>query len=396
MKKIISFVIAAATVVSLLTACGAQKSGSLHTLYFRDVSKSRDVTATFFNSDSGESVDVKMERTDERDDYYTFSCEGDTSAYNMAYITYDGIPTDKFAFNKCVSGWYNNGLGVLPCVQGEETTYTYRSADADFKFKGYNKTIHIWTPDDYDPDSGEKYATIYLLDGQGIDFLEIPKDHYITESPCFTEQVKAMAKNTGFKSIIVAIDTFGAIEDEYTREDELVPDIGRLSEGEETGWTKKCCNEFGGFLNGTVVPYIQKNYNVYTDARHTAVQGVSLGGLASFYIAMQYPQTFGTAGLMSPSLWTYDEATWKKYLSEKTFDENSPFLYFYTGGEEEDTGKETKMVIKVLGELNYPKDRMALHYNENGGHAIPYWRSVFAEFLEAMALQKIEALGGEG
>ncbi|MBQ4170088.1 MAG: hypothetical protein II614_00615, partial [Ruminococcus sp.] len=32
---------------------------------------------------------------------------------------------------------------------------------------GYEKKIYFWTPDGYDPNSDEKYATIYVLDGQG-------------------------------------------------------------------------------------------------------------------------------------------------------------------------------------------------------------------------------------
>ena len=68
MKKLAATVPAASMVLSLFTACGAEKKegttetnkASLHTLYFRDSSKSTEVTATFFNSVSGKSEDVKM------------------------------------------------------------------------------------------------------------------------------------------------------------------------------------------------------------------------------------------------------------------------------------------------------------------------------------------------
>lgn len=392
MKKTISLIIIAALLASVLCACKTERNENSHTLYFKDISKSGDVVATFFNSDTEKTVDIKMKKISEDGDSYTFSCDGDTSEYNMAYITYDGIETDKFAFNKCVSGWYNSQQGVMPYVEGGNTTYKYKSKDAKFKFNGYDKTVHIWTPEDYDASSEEKYATIYLLDGQGIDFLEAPEGHYISETGNYTEQIRAMMSVTGYKTIIAAIETIGATEADYSRDDELVPDLGKPVTGNSTEWTKKCCNKLAEFISGTVAPYIRKNYNVYSDARHTSIQGTSLSGLAAFYIAMECPEVFGTAGAMSPSFWVYDEAAWKSYLSQKTFDKNSPFLYFYTGGKKEDTGKETKMVYKILTGLNYPKEKLAFHYNENGGHAVPYWKCMFAEFLEAMVFQNVQAL----
>ena len=240
-----------------------------------------------------------------------------------------------------------------------------------------------------------------MLDGQNADFMEIPEEYSsipeeypINQTLNETEQVRAMTAETGYKAIIVEIDTVGQYDNEsaFSRDDEMVPDIGELAAGESTGWTKKLANKFAEFMNDTVVPYIRENYNVYTDALHTSIRGASLSGLGAFYITMEYPETFGTAGAMSPSLWVYDRETWKNYLSQKTIDENSPFLYFYTGGEEQDTGAETKMVYEVLNELNYPKEKLTLHYNENGGHALPYWKAVLSEFLEAMVFQHVEVL----
>ncbi|MGC4055802.1 MAG: alpha/beta hydrolase-fold protein [Paludibaculum sp.] len=38
-------------------------------------------------------------------------------------------------------------------------------------------------------------------------------------------------------------------------------------------------------------------------ARHTALCGSSLGGLATLYLGLTHPQIFGRLGLMSPSVW---------------------------------------------------------------------------------------------
>ena len=228
MKKVLSAILAASLITSLFAACGTEKkSGDSHTLYFRDASKSKEAVATFFNSDTGESTEVKMERGSEDDEAVTFTCEGNTSEYNMAYITYDSISTDKFAFNKCTSGWYNSDHGFLPYTYGREINYRDSYDDVTLTCNGYDKTAHIWTPDDYDPKSDEKYSTVYLLDGTSMVFLGFD-GMQLTDSELANEQVRAMTSVTGKKAIIVAVETFGD-NNNYTRDDELIPDLGKMA-----------------------------------------------------------------------------------------------------------------------------------------------------------------------
>ena len=392
MKRIIYLIIVVLMTATLITSCGNtknKKSANLHTLYFRDESRSEEAVATFFNSDTEKSEDVKMEKLESDGEASVFSCEGDTSAYNMVYITYDGISTEKFAFNKCVSGWNNCSDGLMEYAYGEKINYTYKFKDVTLKCNGYDKTAHIWTPDDYNEKSVEKYATIYALDGDAMVYLGQPGT---TVSGCenIPEQVKAMTAAVGFKAIVVAVETHGD-ENSCYRDDELIPNLGKMAH--EEGTSKKLGNEVADFISDTLIPYVQKHYNVYTDARHTAVTGVSLGGLESFYTAMAHSEKIGAAGCFSPSLWCYGDKAWKKFIKKTPFDNNAPFIYIYTGSGKNDTGKESVAMVKRLKKMGYPKDKLAFHYNKNGGHATPYWRNTFSEFLEAMFYHKVEGLG---
>ena len=82
MRKNIIILLTAKIFASFFTACGTQQkeaegvtqavsataadkadSSPVHTLYFRDSSKSSAAVATFFNSDSGRSEDVEMKRS---------------------------------------------------------------------------------------------------------------------------------------------------------------------------------------------------------------------------------------------------------------------------------------------------------------------------------------------
>ena len=403
--KILSLITLILVFSTVITACGANRSGSssstpdsahakgngnLHTLYFKDSTKSEKVVVTFLNSATGKSEEVEMVKCEEDDDSYTFSCEGNVKYYNVAQFNCDGKNTRKIAFNKCVSGWYKSKNGLIPYTQGKDTEFFPEFKRVTLDCNGYEKKIYFWTPEDYDADSDEKYATIYVLDGDDEINLNNPESR---SDGCMyiPEQVRSMTENTGYKAIVVLVSTYGDMT-KINRDDELVPDIGEIAEEEYGKLTKKKGGDFARFMAKTLVPYVQKHYNVYTDALHTSVTGASLGGLETFYITMEYPELFGTAGAQSPSFWTYNDDVWRKYLSGKDFGKSTPFVYLYTGPSGGDTDPHVTDMYNRLIDMGYPADKTALSYNEFGGHHVNYWRSYFSEFLSAMVFQSVEPL----
>lgn len=400
MKRLTAIILTAVVATLLLVSCGKKDNDDLHTLYFKDIEKREEVIAVFDNHESKAAKEVRMTAAGEDEDGYIYSCKGDVSAYDTVYFRYDGFNTMTVAFNRCVSGWYNSEHGFLPYTEGAEDPYESRSAnsilpddtfvydnemydDVTFSFNGYDKVVHIWTPADYDPASDERYATVYLLDGQAMIYLGFPGERLL-DSEHADVQVQSMTAASGCKAIVAAVDTFGDPKQYYTRLDELIPDLGELAYDEET---QKCGTLLSDFIADTVVPYVQKNYNVYTDALHTSIAGKSLGGLEAFYVALEHPDLFGTAGVLSPSFMLYTDECWRSYLSEKSFDGRSPFLYFYSGNETEDNGDVTDEMVARIKEMGYPEDRYVYHRAEIGGHEPSFWRSIFSEFLNAMVYQ---------
>lgn len=236
MKRILSVFLIASLAASAvcLNACTAKQeepsetqaaaelkteTGS-HTLYFKDSGKADQAVATFFSSVSGESKDVEMKKISADSDGTTFVCEQDPSVYNMAYVTCGGEKTDRFAFNRCVSGWYKYGHLVLPYTEGEPLDYVPDFKNVTLNGYGYDKTIHIWTPDDYDASSDEKYATVYALDGENMVIADGADP--LAVSSGMTEQVRSMTAETGQKAIVVTIESIGYIARDY----EMVPLIG--------------------------------------------------------------------------------------------------------------------------------------------------------------------------
>jgi len=406
MKRVISILLTIFMITAMFTACNTAGSDlaeahdasqydraeddGYHTLYFKDKDKSLSAVATFYNNYSSVSEDVTMEKVSEDDSSVTFSCKGNVKEYNMVYITCGDKRTSSFAFNRCVSGWYNSDDGLLPYTEGQEINYYPEFDHVDMDCNGYEKAVNIWKPGDYDASSAKKYSTVYVLDGQSMAMVG-KAGQTLDDCEVVTEQVNAMISSTGYDTIVVAIDTFGDMRD-VSRDDELVPDIGELSPEVDVPFTDQKGAEFASFVADTLVPYIQQNYNVYTDALHTSVAGASLGGLEAFYITLEYPEIFGTVGALSPSFWTYDDPEWREYLKKKTFDSNSPLLYLYTGPAGGDTDPYVTQMYERLQNMGYDKDKLILDYNDIGGHNTKFWRAVFSEFLEAMVFRCVEPL----
>lgn len=395
MKRLLSLILTAVIVLSLFVSCSTksekqQKSGNIRKLILMDYTKSAKAFATFFNSKSGKKKTVKMKIVSEAENSKKFSCKADCSVYNMVYFTSNNKKSDEAAFNKCVVGWCRTKDGLYPYIDGKEKRYKPDTKTVKLKAdNGKEKKIYIWTPDGYNASSDEKYSTVYVLDGQlmmylGMDYVNIRAYEDVTS------QVRAMTKATGKKAIVVGIDN--GLE----RDNELTPRIGEFrfegSFGEEDDYEGMNGIELAKFIAGTLVPYIQKNYNVYTSRENTSVVGASLGGLETFYTALEYPGIFGTAGCLSPSFWAFSDEAWKEYIGKKKFSSKSPFIYFYTGNDESDVGPFVEKMYKMLKKSGYPKNKLAFHYDEKGSHSARLWRAVFSEFLTAAFIKEIKPL----
>lgn len=367
---------------------------AIHKLYVRAPKSVNGLTATFINTESGNTKDVEMEITEEADNCGIFCCEADVNQYNMVHVTYDETTSMDVAFNSFVSGWNLHNDELLPYVVGEEPRYDPKFETKVFQFDGRDKTVYFWTPEDYDEKSSDKYSVIYMFDGQSI--LTTGKDRGMdNDQVCWNvcEHILSMMAQTDNKAIIAATEN----NDVY-RDDELVPDLGDIymddviGEVDPDDISRKRGSDFARFIVDTVMPYVNKSYNVYTDAQHTFLAGASLGGLQTFYMVLAYPEKFGAGGVMSATFDMFADKEWERFLSDKMNMANAPLLYFYAGRYVGDNGDVMETMYNKLLESGYPKDKIVFSKNESGEHLIEYWRNIYPEFLEAVFTQKVSAL----
>ena len=380
MKRILSVIICITFAVLLFTACGENGASpdtaqTGHKLTILDKASREKVTATFQNSDSGDTLEVEMKQSGSVDDK-TASYVGyaDPALYDRVTVTRDGDSTVELAFNDYVTGWDLTSGTFYPCT-APMTEGDPKYERKTFDYEDRQKDVLIWTPEDYDATSDEKYSVIYMTDGQNL----FERGATATGSWGVAESALAMAENGGAKCIIVGVENAPTWRDE-----ELTPDIGEVT---EASYENGKGAAFSDFVVDTVMPYIEKNYNVYTDPAHTHISGSSSGGIETFYIAMEHPDKFGSVGALSPAFSLYTDETWVKYLSEKDFSGNAPFIYLYCGNSPADQLEQalyigTKSMPENLSKVNYPADKIVERYNEKALHNEMYWRAVFPDYLK--------------
>lgn len=161
-----------------------------------------------------------------------------------------------------------------------------------------SRDVQVYLPPGYDTETSRRYPVLYLHDGQNVfDAASAGMEWQVDET-----SEALIGDGTLPPFIVVAISNTDARRDEYTptfvafkRDDGLVVKGGGKA------------NLYGRFLLKELKPFIDRTYRTRTDAASTAIGGASHGGLVSLYLALEHPEVFGQALVMSPSaMWDND------------------------------------------------------------------------------------------
>jgi enterochelin esterase-like enzyme len=143
-----------------------------------------------------------------------------------------------------------------------------------------SRSLYIYLPPNYD-EQAQNYPVLYLNDGQDRQQLKL---HETLAELYDRRQIEPI--------IVVAIPTNENRAQEY----------GTAVAPEARGYGKKA-DLYGRFLAQELMPLINNQYRTKQDPAHTAVAGMSLGGLSAFDIAWNHPDLFGIVGVFSGSFW---------------------------------------------------------------------------------------------
>jgi predicted alpha/beta superfamily hydrolase len=134
--------------------------------------------------------------------------------------------------------------------------------------------------------SSRRFAVLYFQDGQNL------FDSATSYAGDWgLQRVVVAAARRGIEAILVGIPNMG-----IERLDEYSP-FADPKEGGGAG------DRYLDFVVETLKPAIDREFRTRPEPAHTGIVGSSMGGLISLYAFFREPSTFGSAGVLSPSLW---------------------------------------------------------------------------------------------
>lgn len=161
------------------------------------------------------------------------------------------------------------------------------------------RTVVVFTPKGYARDTRRRYPLLLLHDGQNVfdgGTSYVPGQYWR-----MGESAEELIAARQIEPLVIAAVYHGS----ENRIWEYTPTKG----GKLGGGGAK---EHGRMVIEELLPWLRSRYRLLPQARHTGVGGSSLGGLATIWLGLEYPDVFGKLAVMSPSVWWGNRALLRK------------------------------------------------------------------------------------
>lgn len=219
------------------------------------------------------------------------------------------------------------------------------------------RKIWVYTPTDYKT-TGKKYPVIYMHDAQNL----------FDASTSYAGEWKVDEILDSLKQPEVIV--VGIEHGNEKRIDELTP-----FPHEKYGGGKG--DKYLSFIVETLKPHIDVVYPTLSETKNTSIMGSSLGGLISFYGAIKYPETFGKAGVFSPSFWFSKEIY--KFVEDSEIKSTTKFYFTVGTGESEEMVPDMEKMHALLEQKGLPEENMLMKIVKDGQHNEAAWSREFPE-----------------
>jgi enterochelin esterase-like enzyme len=220
------------------------------------------------------------------------------------------------------------------------------------------RTFYMYTPPGYDENTAEKYPVLYIQHGGGED-----QRGWATQ---------------GKTDLIL---------DNLIAEKKAVPMIVVMADGNLpiNSFGEEALNVFEKELKMSVIPFVEKNYRVKTDAKDRALAGLSMGGLQTLYAGVKNTDMFSYLGVFSSGWFanqtelTDHQYEFMKNNSDK-INTNLKQFWISQGGKEDIAWKNCQVMVSKFNEM-----KIKYTYSEYpGGHTWPVWRNNLYNFAQLL------------
>jgi len=215
-------------------------------------------------------------------------------------------------------------------------------------YLGYQVSYSIYLPPGFNPSARDVYPVIYVTDG--YEYLH----EHMGNMPTILDNLIHLQK---IRPVIgVFIDHREPVNRSNNR---------RM---QELALNERYLN----FITRELIPKVEGQYPISTDAKNRAILGTSMGGLTAAFFAFSKPDVFGLAGIQSPAFWFRPEIY---TLCDSP--ENPPVKIFMTTGVIHDTQEGALKMRSILD-----KNTCNYQFTEvNQGHSWGNWRDLIDDIL---------------
>ncbi|WP_422447538.1 MULTISPECIES: alpha/beta hydrolase [unclassified Endozoicomonas] len=247
-----------------------------------------------------------------------------------------------------------------------------------FPINDGNRTIRIWLPETYDKNRPKPYPVIYAWDGQNL----------------FDKQT------AGFGMEWQLDETLTALEEEYVviGFDSPREALPRYVEYSGLDWThptvgkvKARGRETVDFVVDTLIPRLEREYNISNNPADRTLMGSSMGGYITLYAMSHRPGVFGTGLALSHATSDhYGGKQLRQYFRKNGFARNAS-LYLDMGGQEtvgpwgpDEWLQGHHAMVAALNNAGIPLQHRVI---TDGVHDETAWAKRFGEIFQTMIKQ---------
>lgn len=237
------------------------------------------------------------------------------------------------------------------------------------------RDVQVWLPPGYERDTNQRYPVLYLHDGQNLfDAQAAGAEWRVDEA---AEQGVSSGRLRPF--IVVAVASTPSRTLDYTPSPMLVPAerLGRPTPERQGGGVAA----YARFLVEELKPAIDARFRTRPGVADTAVGGSSFGGLASLWLALHRPETFGAALVVSPSVWWDDRFVLRDAAA--TAPQPRPRLWVDMGAQEgEQAVTLARELAQRLGQRGWTPENLRFTEDARGSHDEASWARRVPAMLE--------------
>ena len=218
---------------------------------------------------------------------------------------------------------------------------------------------YVYLPNEYDKNPNKKYPVLYLQHGNA-------ENEYGWSVQGHTGQImdNLIAQKKAVPFIIVM--DYGQGQNIH-----LVGKYAPEPQPQQQGARGASNDAFQVVLMNDIIPFIEKEFRVYTDAAHRGMAGLSMGGGQTRRITLANPTQFGYIGMFSGGTISPEDVQ-----GAEGFQKTAKLVFMSCGS------KENPRVMEAADALNKMGVKAAGYVSEGTAHEWHTWRRSLYEFAQ--------------